>query len=591
MIGVFLTRRRREFFEFASQNPIDYQEILDPTDTNSLSLYKAIFSDGSAGIAEPFSVIDISTANFSEVFAPYIKQHKPERIFPEELFYSALFYYYEQTQCGCLQTFIPPTQNTRATFEDKGTQLPIREVNIEKKQDDEELASLVDDVEAKPDFHADLTKKDLHVSLAKEPEEMPFEPEVVVKAPDFVKEEVIEDDTSMYTEVFPVEQEAPVTPPPPTPRQTRPIQTPVQQPYPVQTPVQQSYPDPNLGYAYQQSGFGYPQMPNPYGYQQQQPMPNPYGYPQQQPMPGYGQPAQGYGGYPAQPQMPVGLNPFGTPVQPEPQVANPLAVASPQRMPVRSGGTVQVRRRGSSAHKRIGAPIITFSSLTDKAGTTTVAFLLAKAMASKDFNAKILYLDLNISNPNTISNFLGFTGMTDASIINIATANEIDFASNLALLTETVQANDSSFSMITFGEATFRQKTGFSAIDYSQFLSTLADSFDTVLVDIGKLQGTMPYQQLILNSSNAKHIIVADGSTARSVNTFISNARGLMHSFEIVVNKSAPNVGTFAFDRMMHITPLAAIGYHNNTARFITDAMPFDGTAMQSELCALGGAL
>lgn len=547
MIGVFLTRRRREFLEFVSHNPIDYQEILDVSDTNSLSLYEAIYADGSAIFAEPFSVIDISAGDFYEVFAKYIKKHKPEKIYPEELFYSALFYYYKQTQCGCLQTFIPPVQDTHATFENKSTELPIHKVSVEKtSQDEDALSSLVDDVDAKPNFHADLTKTNLHASLEKPPipEPVPIQND----------EQVIEEQP-MQSHVFTENPQ------------------PQKQQFQARQPMSQGYSQQEYGYVPPNS-----QTVNPYDYQQPQP-----------------QPVQGYGGY----QQPIGINPFGTPITPAMQIApagyNPLTVQQPappaQRMPVRTGGVPQVRRRGSGTHKRIGAPIITFSSLTDKAGTTTVAYLLAKAMASNSPDMKIIYLDLNISNPNTIANLLGTCGCTDASIVNIATSNEIDFASNLSILTDTIAAGEGSFSMITFGEATFRQKTGFSAIDYNQFLAILADNFDLVLADIGKLQGTMPYQQLLLSSNNAKHILVADGSSVRLVNNFISNAQGLLHGFEIVVNKSAPAVGTFTFSRVMHITPLAAIGYHNNTARFITDAMSFDGTALQHELCMLGGAL
>lgn len=532
MIGVFLTRRRREFLEFVSNNPIDYQEILDPTDTNSFSLYTAIFSDGSALGAESFSVIDISTADFSEVFAPYIKQHKPTKIYPEELFYSALFYYYEQTQCNCAQTFIPPAQDNRATFENKKADLVIHKVANEKQ--DEELSSLVDAVEDKP----------LEYTPVEEP---------VQKEEDIAEES----QESSYTEVFPDLSEENVQPEAPP----------------------QYYQQQEVPPQYYQQPVPQPPPPPP-------PQPQMYGYP-------YQQPPQRYGTYQQPPYQQVSLNPFGAPIQQDyeyDQAMSPVIPQAHRNTQIRATGAVQVRRRGTGTRKRVGAPIITFSSLTDKAGTTTVAYLLAKAMAPKDLNTKILYLDLNISNPNTISNLLGFSD-TGASIINIATATEIDFASNLSLLTDTIPVGDSSFSIITFGDATFRQKTAFSTIDYNQFLGTLADNFDIIFVDIGKLQGTMPYQQFILNSTSAKHILVADGSTTRSVNTFISNAQGLLHSFEIVVNKSAPNVGTFAFNRTMHITPLAAIGYHNNTTRFITDAMPFEGTALQNELCNLGGAL
>lgn len=264
----------------------------------------------------------------------------------------------------------------------------------------------------------------------------------------------------------------------------------------------------------------------------------------------------------------------------------------PQRpTKVQYTSNVRMRRKGTAPSRKISTSIHIFSSLTDKAGTTTVAFLLAKAMVCQNLNLRVVYLDLNISNPNTIANILGYVDNEGASIINIATATEIDFSANLSLLTTTVAAENSSFSMITFGDATFRQKTTFSTIDYTQFLNILADNFDVVLVDIGKLQGTLPYQQLLMQATNATHILVADGSSARAVNSFIASTRDLIFSYEIVVNKSVPAVGTFLFDKNLHISPLAVIGQHNNTMRFITDAMQFSGTAMQNELFKLGGAL
>lgn len=261
----------------------------------------------------------------------------------------------------------------------------------------------------------------------------------------------------------------------------------------------------------------------------------------------------------------------------------------PAKVQYNSG--VKMRRKGSAPTKRVGTPIHIFSSLTDKAGTTTVAFLLAKALVCQNPDLRVIYLDLNISNPNTIAGLLNFVDNEGASIINIVTATEIDFSANLSLLTTTIAVENSSFSMITFGDATFRQKTTLSTIDYTQFLNILADNFDVVLVDIGKLQGTLPYQQILMQTTNANHILVADGSSIRAVNSFIASTRDLMFNYEIVVNKSVPAVGTFLFDKNLHVSPLAVIGQHNNTIRFITDAMQFNGTAIQNDLFKLGGAL
>lgn len=82
---------------------------------------------------------------------------------------------------------------------------------------------------------------------------------------------------------------------------------------------------------------------------------------------------------------------------------------------IRSHGVQKVSIKGREGGKRSYVfPIHIFSSLSDKAGVTAVAFMLAKTFALADPSSKVLYLDLNISNPNSILNTLQLNPDTDA---------------------------------------------------------------------------------------------------------------------------------------------------------------------------------
>lgn len=565
MIGVYFKQRRREFLEFAAVNPIDYEEILDPADEEAFSQFSSIFTDDPAFSAGSFDVIVIDSQDISSVFSPYIKKHKLKTVYTKERFYNAIFYYFERVYKKCVPVTAKSVESIPQTKQGDDSVAP----SFLKRSIIDQIDEISKEVNSEDSFSTDID------SLAEEKiDEINIEP----VQPEYVQEPVqpIQQPQPAQQEYMPQPpyQPQPVPPEPAQQFQSQPIYQPQQVP-PMYS--QQPYMQMPQGYPMQNQGYAQPVTNQPFG------------------MPQYGQ-------YP-QPEMNRSQPPF---YQQDTAMFSPQAggmefgagfvpAAMPQqpmisREPLRSGN-VQMRRRGTSTRKRLGAPIYTFSSLTDKAGTTTVAFLLAKAMAVQNPNLKIIYLDLNLSNPNTISNHLGY-GMSDATLVNVATATNIDFTANLSLLTDTMQAsNGCTFSMITFGETTFKQKTYFLTIDYSQFLDILADSFDVVLVDIGKLQGTLAYQHLLMQSPLSKHILVADGSSSNTLNTFITATRGLMYSFEVVVNKSVPTVGTFLLNKQLGIAPLGVIGNHNNTMRFITDAVPFDGTPMQKELWALGGAL
>ncbi len=618
MIGIFFSRRRREFLEFTVKHPIDFQEILDPENKENLSLFTQIFVDGSGDIPEPFHVIDVSNGDFSEIFKPFVKKHKISALFTEERFYSAVFYYYNRVHCSLAPTFIPAIEESVTASFANETRLPFCKVNLTKRA---ELIEKPMKDEALNDIHlnleqahgAPLAESQKPTSAlassnsfsAKSPQSpavpaaIPMQGMVTsfASGPQIIEEEFPQTQNDLYSgQAQGIEKTAVFN--------AQPMQEEYSQPYSPRQYVSK-YPQQFVQrqalqeqYSQRQSiEFQQPQYEQlsqqsyPQETYSQQISPQGYEYKAQKQyfaQNNFGQNAysQSFGGisqqhFPPQGGLVNGMTAL-TIQQGIPALQN--------REPVRSSAGLQVRRRGSN-HRRMSAPIYVFSSLTDKAGTTTISFLLAKALASQNADTRILYLDLNIGNPNTISNLLGVHGCTDASIANIATATEIDFSKNIALLTDTVAAGDGSFSMITIGEATFRQKTVLATVDYTQFLDILADNFDTVFVDLGKLQGTLTYQQLIMRSSNAKHLMIADGSTTRSIQNFISITKGIDFGFEIIVNKSVPNAGTVLFSKLLQIAPLAVVGYHNNTMKFITDLVPFEGTALQNELCILGGNL
>ncbi len=587
MIGIYFKQRRREFLEFAAVNPIDYEEILDPADTAALSQYSSIFTDDPTFSVGSFDVIVINSQDISDVFSSYIKKHKLSTVYTKERFYNAIFYYFERVYKKCVPIVAKPIENTvqnKSTCESTAPSILKRSIINQIN----EISGVTDPGDNIAIDINDLAVENMDDISNQAMEETPIEAEVQVES-------------------------TPLNYPQESIRQTaypsEPVQQRLYQPEPVQPFYNQQPVQPLYQQSYGQMSQGYP-MPNvppvQPGFQQPAANQAPWAQQYRQPMPSpdqYQQPVTSSNQYGFNPRREVEQRPpfqqntsifapqqdymdFNAGFVPAPMQSQAMIPKEPLRT-----GNVQMRRRGTSAHKRLGAPIYTFSSLTDKAGTTTIAFLLAKTMAAQNPDMKIIYLDLNLSNPNTISNHLGY-GMGDATLVNVATATNIDFTANLGLLTDTIQVSDGcTFSMITFGETTFKQKTAFLTIDYSQFLDMLADSFDVVFVDIGKLQGTLAYQHLLMQSPLSKHILVADGSSLKTLNTFITATKGLMYNFEVVVNKSLPTVGTFILNKQLGIAPLGVVGNHNNTMRFITDAVPFDGTAMQKELWILGGAL
>lgn len=258
---------------------------------------------------------------------------------------------------------------------------------------------------------------------------------------------------------------------------------------------------------------------------------------------------------------------------------------------IRSGGIQKMTARGRQKAHRFGAPILTFSSLTDKAGVSMISFMLAKALALQDENKKILYLDLNISNPNSILNLLQLNPDTDAAVVKIAAIQELDFVSNISLLTEVVPVADCTISVITLGEAGLGQKSQMVRANFTQFITTISNCFDAVLVDLGRYQATFPYQDCVYRMSSAKHVLVADGSSTRMVNGFIREVRELPYHFELVVNKYTSNVGTFSFSKQLKREPLGTVSVHRNLEAIMTERIPFEGTALQSQLSSIGGAL
>ena len=68
MIGVVLTKRREEFYKLASKYALQFEEIFDISDTETLCSYEKIYTDGPAIPAGPFLVKDISSVDLRTIF-------------------------------------------------------------------------------------------------------------------------------------------------------------------------------------------------------------------------------------------------------------------------------------------------------------------------------------------------------------------------------------------------------------------------------------------------------------------------------------------------------------------------------------------
>lgn len=290
-------------------------------------------------------------------------------------------------------------------------------------------------------------------------------------------------------------------------------------------------------------------------------------YTQQFQQPGYTQPVQ--------------------PIMPQQRV-NKFATSTNCRIPT---GAV-IRAKGlASKRKTFQIPTYVFSSLTPKAGVTSIMYLLASILAGQQNNSRILYLDLNLSNPNYMLNMLNLNPGTDASVCSLLSITESEFMQNMSFLTETVMIDQTIFSLITLGQVQLSQRMTLASLNYLQMLETLSNSFDVILVDIGQMQATLPYQLTLLSSASIKNIIVADGSDNRLVRSFISLAQQLTYNFEIVINKNMAQSGAFTVMQQLRQQPLATVNFHRNINRYLTGQMLFQDSALYNELSVLGGKL
>lgn len=251
-----------------------------------------------------------------------------------------------------------------------------------------------------------------------------------------------------------------------------------------------------------------------------------------------------------------------------------------------------IHTRGAVVKKKLfQVPVFTFCGLTDKSGVSTLTISLAASLALSNPSARVLYLDLDMSNPNYMLNFMNLNPDTDASVKTIIQLSETEFMQNISLLTETITISQATLSLITWGQTSFQEKRMLASQDFNFFLNTICNSFDIILVDLGKFQSTLEYQLTLLRSNSAKHILLADGSTNRNVNVFIQLAKQLPCSFEVVINKDVPQAGSFAIRQQLRQSPIASVGLHRNIERYLNNQMPLQGTSFESDLLNLGGKL
>lgn len=250
-----------------------------------------------------------------------------------------------------------------------------------------------------------------------------------------------------------------------------------------------------------------------------------------------------------------------------------------------------VRANGFSTKKAFRIPVFVFSSLTPKAGMSSIVFLLSSILAGQQGSSRVLYLDLNMSNPNYILNLLNLNQETDASVRSLLSLTESDFIQNMSFLTETVMIDQTSFSLITLGRVQLAERMMLASLNFSGMLETIQNSFDIILVDMGQIQATLPYQMSMLTAPTVKNIVVADGSDSRLVRSFIDLARQLTCNYEIIINKNMAQSGSFMIMQQLRQQPLAVVNFHRNINRYLTGQLLFQDSALYNELSMLGGKL
>lgn len=539
MIGIVLSSRRREFFQFAAENAILYDEILDFDDIEKINSFDAIFSDHELSVVGVNIKLIAPDELFTEVLSQYVMGKAKSEVKTKSVLEWHFDKYYRSLARFAVTFELEPVEVLAEQVKTQQVQPPVIDApNILRKSEFPVLDL------------ANIDENNVHqdsIALGG------ISQQIGTLQQDTVDLDVMVEPASDNLNTVPG-----------IPNSGYNLN---QRPMPSQ---------PSGQFGYGQSE--YEQLPNI----RRQPVS--YGYEQ-----------------PAPPSI------FNTSV---PQQAPPTQLFSQNQMvqqavnqpvqrgfggvPMRANSTEgMIRARNSLAAKKrmYQVPIFTFSSLTPKAGVTTLAFALAAVLAIQQPMSKVLYLDLNVSNPNFIANYMNINPNTDACVKTIMNLSESEFMSNITLLTETVMISGASFSVITMGQLSFQERKMIADSNFTFFLETIGNSFDIIIVDCGELQSTLPYQGYMLSSNVAKHFVVADGSDNRFINTFIRTAQQVACNFEVIVNKNIPQAGAFAISQRLRQMPIATIGLHRNINHYLSGQLPIQDTALFHELCDLGGKL
>lgn len=465
MIGVILSKRREEFYNFIVKHPMDVTEIFDVTNTSSLEQFETIYSDGPVDLTGPFSVVDISKGEFQDIFQNLQAINQNNDLEPV-----------------CIQrTFAKYQQSLLSDIPDISISDIVEQVSAPAPKEHDEVQPIL--IEDAGIMQAESAKETIELgdndldNLFSRPEPKSAPEPLFSRAPE--------------PEHEPAEEKQQIT--------------------------------------------------------------------------------------------------FRSALEPATRRAPTTNLFSSKPQVVKRTGALHVC--ASKGQKKFNVPIFTFCSLTDKAGVSTLTASLAATLSLQNPETRVLYLDLDMSNPNYLQALCGINPSTDASVKTIVSLSENDFIDNISLLTETVDVSQGIFSVITWGKTTFTEKRMLASQDFNYFLNTVYNSFDIVLVDLGKLQSTLDYQMTLLQSPSSKHFMIADGSSQRTISTFVQEAQQLPYNFEIIINKNLPRSGSFIITRQLRQEPVASISLHNNIDRILTNQYPLSVTALYTELCALGGRL
>lgn len=206
--------------------------------------------------------------------------------------------------------------------------------------------------------------------------------------------------------------------------------------------------------------------------------------------------------------------------------------------------------------------VTVFAGARSGCGTTTIAYNYARQKATE---STTVLVDLDFNTPG----LSGLFSIKPEKFIDMP-MREISIGSYLNSLKSYVQrisVGNKSINVIGCSDFTYYSKENINILrstDFTQLLMALTEVFDNVIVDIGTINNSLPYQSKILSNTLFKQNVVYGASNVTDLNESFRNSSGIVAKYNVILASANARTNKARIEQTIaRSVPLVV--YHDNT--------------------------